>query len=538
MAIKNALLDPFKDTINAFKNVGSGAYDAAKNAAKPAIDATKPYADKVLARLGNIPKPTVSKAIGGAGMFAVATDNAMKGIEAIDNMKNNGINLKDASNSLSLAGAHPVMAAPVFLGNLGAAGIAKASEMYGNYRYGGDGLTPASRAFAKTLQYDENGKIIPPPTPQENEQQRINDTAAFLEKDAQAKVPKLMVENQKRNQQLQQQANQEMLVSIGGQAPQQPVVEPKVDPYADIKASLLQGGGEQVNSASDNAQSQLDAIRETLAMAQDERAGIVNPLEQQSNMKLKNYKNNPFAAVMQLQNAISEAQKVAVGNKLANNNAKALTDQAKSEADLVQLGNTLQNSELSRAQTGQNMANDNIKLANDLDNSALRRELDATNADTAKQQLSETIANNALNREKVGIDVEEGKMKLEQTKRVSDAMKQLSALDDNADPDGSKRKALQQNILTMLGKEANNDFEIKEIGGGNDPITNIPLPKQVVVFNKKTGQIVSGGGGGEQQAKAQASKYKVGDILNLPDGRVFKAVGFDDKGNPKWDDNV
>jgi hypothetical protein len=195
---------------------------------------------------------------------------------------------------------------------------------------------------------------------------------------------------------------------------------------------------------------------------------------------------------------VSQLAPYAASNKLAREEAKNLENDAQKQAGLVELENTLKNSDLSRKKT-------NVDI------------------------------------EKSGLDVKDGKLKLEQQQRLSDAMKKLGALDSKTDPSGDQRRALQENILTMLGKEAKDDYIIQEVGGGTDPITNLPLPKRAVVFDKRTGKVVSDvGGGAPNQAGSGAdatSQFKQGALYNVG-GKVVKVVGFNKDGTPQLDDDV
>lgn len=225
------------------------------------------------------------------------------------------------------------------------------------------------------------------------------------------------------------------------------------------------------------SQDSIAAIRETLAQAQAERGKVVNPLQQQSNMELKDYSNNPFAAVMQLQRAVGQMAPYAASNKIARENAANLTTDAQKQAGLVELENTLKNSSITQ---------------------------------------------------------EKGQLELAQSKRLNDAMVKLGTLTDE-----KERRALQDSILTMLGKEPKDDYVIQEVGGGTDA-NGIPQPKRAVVFDKRTGQVVSevgGGANGAGQPAAGASQYKVGQQYNIG-GKVVKVTGMDKDGSPIFDDDI
>jgi hypothetical protein len=168
---------------------------------------------------------------------------------------------------------------------------------------------------------------------------------------------------------------------------------------------------------------------------------------------------------MQLQQAVGQLAPYAAQNKLARENSTNLMNDAKNQSGLVELSNTLKNSDLAREKTGQ--------------------------------------------------DIQEGKIKLDQSKRLNDAMTKLGTLDDTTDPKGDKRKVLQETILTMLGKEPKDNYQILEVGGGTDPVTGLPLPKRTVVFDKSTGKEVSYAGGGEAGATTTQAKPKIGAIKNV-----------------------
>jgi hypothetical protein len=257
-----------------------------------------------------------------------------------------------------------------------------------------------------------------------------------------------------------------------------------------ISTQPAQGPASQAVSADP-----LAGIRDTLAQAQSERAKVQNPLQQQVNiadsgavtstegdklMQLQDYSDNPLAAAMQLNQAISLAVPGAAANKQARANSDALTKQASAEADLVKLADTLKSS---------------------------------------------------------GITQEKAQIELDQAKAVQDAIGKLSLLDDTQDPDGKQRTALRQSILTMMGKEPKDGFELKEFGGGTDPDTGRPLPKRLALFNPRSGK-VEFLDGGEAQAPAQP-KFEVGKVYQLPgSNKVLKFVGYDDKGEPQFDDEV
>lgn len=225
------------------------------------------------------------------------------------------------------------------------------------------------------------------------------------------------------------------------------------------------------------SQDSIAAIRETLAQAQAERGKVVNPLQQQSNMEVKDYSNNPFAAVMQLQRAVGQMAPYAASNKIAKENAANLTTDAQKQAGLVELENTLKNSSITQ---------------------------------------------------------EKGQLELAQSKRLNDAMVKLGTLTDE-----KERRALQDSILTMLGKEPKDDYVIQEVGGGTDA-NGIPQPKRAVVFDKRTGQVVSevgGGANGAGQQAGAATQYKVGQQYSIG-GKVVKFTGMDKDGSPIFDDDI
>jgi hypothetical protein len=257
-----------------------------------------------------------------------------------------------------------------------------------------------------------------------------------------------------------------------------------------ISTQPAQGPASQAVSADP-----LAGIRDTLAQAQSERAKVQNPLQQQVNiadsgavtstkgdklMQLQDYSDNPLAAAMQLNQAISLAVPGAAANKQARANSDALTKQASAEADLVKLADTLKSS---------------------------------------------------------GITQEKAQIELDQAKAVQEAIGKLSLLDDTQDPDGKQRTALRQSILTMMGKEPKDGFELKEFGGGTDPATGMPLPKRLALFNPRSGK-VEFLDGGEAQAPAQ-QKFEVGKVYQLPgSNKVLKFVGYDDKGEPKFNNKI
>jgi hypothetical protein len=201
----------------------------------------------------------------------------------------------------------------------------------------------------------------------------------------------------------------------------------------------------------------LAEIRNTIAKAQEAQDSIVNPLQQENKIDLKNYSNNPFAAVMQLQRVAGQTGQYAIDNKQAKDRSKELLDSASKQAGLVELENTLKNSSIAQ---------------------------------------------------------EKGQLELAQSKRLNDAMTKLGTLDDKADPKGDKRKALQETILTMLGKEPKDNYQMLEVGGGVDE-KGLPLPKRVVVFDKSTGKPVYDAGGGEAGATTTQTKPKMGAIKNV-----------------------
>lgn len=169
-------------------------------------------------------------------------------------------------------------------------------------------------------------------------------------------------------------------------------------------------------------------------------------------------------------------------------------------------------------------------------NSDVGRQESAVNA-AAKQadlgmeqtKLNDALKTSDLSRKKASLE-------LTQAERLDSALGKLASLDNKTDKDGTARRALQETILTMMGKEPKTDFELKEFGGGTDPATNMPLPKRLALFNPKLGK-VDFIDGGEAGAPAKP-KFEVGKAYQIPGGKVVKFVGYDDKGEPQFDDEV
>ena len=202
-------------------------------------------------------------------------------------------------------------------------------------------------------------------------------------------------------------------------------------------------------------------------------------MQQQTDFKAQDYSNNPLAALGQLNSAVSLLAPGAAENKQARANAEGLLKQADAEAGIARLADTLKTSGIAQGKA--------------------QVELDQANA--LQQEISK-----------------------------------LSALDDKADPDGSKRETQRNNVLAMMGKEPKDGFELKEFGGGTDPVTGIPLPKRLAVFNPRKGTVEYLDGG--ETAAQQKQQFEQGKIYTLASGKAVKFVGYDDKGEPQFDDEV
>ena len=171
-------------------------------------------------------------------------------------------------------------------------------------------------------------------------------------------------------------------------------------------------------------------------------------------------------------------------------------------------------------------------------NSDVGRQESAVNA-AAKQaalgmeqtKLNDALKTSDLSRKKASLE-------LTQAERLDSALGKLASLDNKTDKDGTARRALQETILTMMGKEPKTDFEIKEFGGGNDPTTGLPIAKRLAKINSRTGQVeLVGDSTGQQQGQAAQQQFIAGRIYKLGD-KVLKFHGYDKDGSPLWDDQV
>jgi len=521
----NAAKTAANDTVGAFKSVGGEAYNASKNVLSSA-GVTPDRAGKVLAHLKT-----------GAMRGPFALDGAYGAKQIYDDitsdkpvMNSIGISGDAVMNTLSGAGAIPGLGVPALGGRLFAEGVASLLGAAGEGYYKNDGLTPAAREFAKTLQKDAKGNYIAPTQTDDTEPPAPATTVGQVDTGTpSATMTPFMQEITSGNLTgtpselaIKAKAARGELTPEAAQAAMAELVK-NGDPF--YKQFGMDAQGKPLAQAATQAQASdpMTAIRASLSNVEAARSKIKNPLDQEVKvdpsgvvsmtgtdgksrgvMQLREAGDNPLMALAQLQQAIGLAVPQAVRNKMARNEMGDHMKMADAESGLVKLADTL-------ATSAQARDNDNIRL-------------------------EDALKTSALGRDKAGVEMEDAKLKVEQTKRLQDSMSKLSALDGATDPDGTKRTALQQTILTMLGKEPKDGYELKEFGGGNDPTTGLPLPKRLAMFNAKTGKVEFVDGGESKQPQKQ--QYTAGQVYRTAGGKVVKFVGYDKDGQPQFDDQV
>lgn len=251
---------------------------------------------------------------------------------------------------------------------------------------------------------------------------------------------------------------------------EQPQTQAKADPLESLRQIAMQQVNVENPQIADGADtSNLQQLRDALVAQAQERLGDVqNPLKQETNFKVKNTGDNPLAALGQLNSAIATMIPQAVANRQARNSAKmdlALADSInKNAATDSAISNTQIDNQMRAQELGRGLQND----------AQAERERDFNrNANLTK--LGETLQDSAISRE-------DAQMKLDQSKQLRDAVAKL-----NASTDETERMQLRDSISAMLGKDVSNKFDFKEIGGGTDPATGLPLPKELVRYNTRTG---------------------------------------------------
>jgi hypothetical protein len=549
-----AVTDMFKSTLS---NLTDDIKSTGKSVGNVAASA-KPYASKVLAKLNTVGKSKPAKAVKSVGSGLIdnlnvipsaiaagddlgmtfASDAGMAtkiggGLEALGNVsagfladrfsagKKSAITKGGVALGNSLTDFRPVTQLASWLQGGGDTNLMTMRKMLNGQA---QKVVAANKASPKLPQNDAGKDLTSEPddrTPVEKEIDSGGLTGSPEELSIKSRAARGEISEEDAIKMLEGLSKQPAQGNVELSVPAQGSVA-QADPLAGIKNTLLQ----QEPTATPPQQPQAEVvnvseadplaeIRNTIAQAQEAQDSIVNPLQQENQVQLQDYSNNPFAAVMQLQNVAGQVNKYAVDNKIAKDSAKSLLENAQKQAGVVELDNSLKNSAFNRKQGEEESKNKKIELDDKLKNSEFDRKKGSLDFDKSMVELSNTLKNSDLSREKTGQDIQEGKIKLDQSKRLNDAMTKLGTLDDTTDPKGDKRKVLQETILTMLGKEPKDNYLIQEVGGGIDPITGLPLPKRAVVFDKYTGRIISDAGGGEAGATTTKTKPKIGAIKNV-----------------------
>lgn len=97
--------------------------------------------------------------------------------------------------------------------------------------------------------------------------------------------------------------------------------------------------------------------------------------------------------------------------------------------------------------------------------------------------------------------LQKGENELDMQRKLKQASDAFAQLNDQNDPDGKRRRALQTILLTLQGKEPKAEFDFMEVGGGTDA-SGMPLAKQLAVVNNRTGEVSLQGGAEQQTAMA------------------------------------
>jgi hypothetical protein len=135
--------------------------------------------------------------------------------------------------------------------------------------------------------------------------------------------------------------------------------------------------------------------------------------------------------------------------------------------------------------------------------------------EAAKVKSTADVAKTTAETEKARADTAGTRIANDQKTRVQQMIQQLADLDGSTDPDGTKRRALQDNILAIVhGKDATeHQYQTIDLPTGTEnPLTNAP---NVIkgIFDKRAGKIVNTPKAGEG---APAGMKQVGTARGRP----------------------